>query len=278
MTARTWLVTGGGRGIGGALVEQLLEAGERVAATARDPAALDALAARHGERLWRAALDMADGPAIGRVVDAAFAAFGTIDVIVSNAGYALFGAAEEPSEAEIEAQIAVNLMGSVRLVRAALPHLRAQGRGRIVQVSSMGAQISFPGLGYYHLTKWGLEGFYGSLAQDVAPLGIGITLVEPGNTRTSFSGASATMAAAMPAYRDTPAGGLRAYLETDPRDQPNDPGKVAAAIIASVEVSPAPYRVVLGDDAYGLIHAELAGRLDALEAQRALAGTVLFTA
>lgn len=155
---KTWLITGTSTGLGRLLCEQLLERGDRVIATLRKQGALDDLLALHGDRLQILTLDVTDTAAIIAVVSQAFEAAGRIDVIVSNAGYGLFGAAEEASPEQIERQLATNLTGSIHLIRAVLPHLRAQGGGRIVQVSSEGGQIAYPGFSLYHATKWGIEG------------------------------------------------------------------------------------------------------------------------
>jgi NAD(P)-dependent dehydrogenase (short-subunit alcohol dehydrogenase family) len=183
---RTWFVTGASRGFGRELTEQLLARGDRVAATLRRPEQLDDLAEAHGDRLWRAALDVADTERLRAVVDAAFAALGPIDVVVSNAGSGTFGAAEELTDAQVEGMLAVNLTASINLARAAVPHLRDHGGGLLMQISSMGGQLSFPAFSLYHASKWGIEGFYEALAPEVAPFGIRTTLVEPGMIRTSF--------------------------------------------------------------------------------------------
>ncbi len=269
---RSWFITGVSSGFGRHLTEQLLARGERVAGTARKLAALDDLKAQHGDRFWLAPLDVTDTPAVRRVVDEAFAAFGRIDVIVNNAGYALLGAAEEVSDEQITHQLATNLLGSIQVVRAALPHLRAQGGGRILQISSVGGQIGVPGLSLYHATKWGIEGFLEATALDVAPFHIQVTLVEPGGARTEvFSKGSATYGTALPVYADTPAGNMRRLIEGGAYQPPGDPAKMARAMIASVDEPKAPSRLVLGGDAYTQIHAVLTGRLAALEAQREIA-------
>ncbi|MDT7594057.1 MAG: hypothetical protein QOH45_3588 [Pseudonocardiales bacterium] len=264
MTTRTWFITGASAGFGRAMTERLLGRGDRVAATARRPERLADLAEKHGDLLWTATLD---------VTEKAFADLGRIDVIVSNAGYATFGAAEELSDAAIEAQLATNLLGPVQLTRAVLPHLRAQGGGRIVQLSSVGGQVAFPGGNLYHATKWGVEGFLESVMLEVAPFGIGITLVEPGVARTGF-GHALDVAPALAAYADTPVGQLRRYVEAPEgvtAGGPGDPDKVADAILASVDVSPAPRRLTLGSDAYQSMHAALTGRIGELEAGRDIA-------
>ena len=270
---RTWFITGTSSGFGRELAEQLLARGDRVAATARRTAALDDLAAEYGDRLWRAALDVTDTAAVRTVVDRAFAGLGHIDVVVSNAGYGLFGAAEELSDEQIDRQIATNLTGSIQLARAVIPRLRAQGGGRIVQIASVGGQVAFPAMSLYHATKWGIEGFWESAAVDIAPFGIGVTLVEPGVARTAFAGPSADMGTPLPAYADAAPGRLRRALagELPPLPAPGDPTKIAAAIIASADLDKAPKRLTLGSDAYQAATAALRDRLGALEAQRELA-------
>jgi len=269
----TWFITGTSSGFGRALVEQLLERGDRVAATARRTETLDDLAARHGSRLWRATLDVTDTAAIREVVARAVTDLGRIDVVVSNAGYGLFGAAEELSDEQIDRQIATNLTGSIQLARAVIPHLRAQGGGRIIQVSSIGGQIAFPAMSLYHATKWAIEGFWESAAAEIAPFGIGVTLVEPGVARTAFGAGSAVVGEAMPEYADGAPGELRRRFagELPPLPAPGDPVKIAAAIIASADQPQAPKRLTLGSDAYTLATAALRERLAALEAGRDLA-------
>lgn len=256
----TWFITGTSSGLGRLLTEQLLARGDRVAATLRRPEALDDLAARFGDRLWVAAMDVTDPDAVRATVDRAFADLGTIDVVVNNAGYAAVGAAEEVPDAEIARVLDTNLLGPIRVVRAALPHLRAQGRGRIVQVSTAGGQTVYPGFGYYHASKWGLEGFSETLAQEVAPLGIDVTIVEPGAMPTEF-GASVALADAMPEYAETPAGAVRRAIADGAFPLPNDPARVAAAVIAAAETRPAPLRVPLGSDTYNDVRASYVARL-----------------
>ncbi|RYY09650.1 MAG: SDR family NAD(P)-dependent oxidoreductase [Cytophagaceae bacterium] len=152
---QTWFITGTSSGFGRKLTEKLLERGDRVAATVRQPSALDDLKSRYAGQLWVAILDLTEPAAIRRVVDAAFADLGRIDVVVSNAAYGLFGAAEEVTDAQLRHQIDTNLLGSIHLIRAALPHLRAQGGGRLLQLSSAGGQTTYPNFSLYHATKWG---------------------------------------------------------------------------------------------------------------------------
>jgi NAD(P)-dependent dehydrogenase (short-subunit alcohol dehydrogenase family) len=195
---------------------------------------------------------------------------------VSNAGFGVLGAAEEVSEEMLERQIEVNLLGAIHLARAVIPHLRAGGGGRIVQMSSTGGQVGDPGMSLYNATKFGIEGFYESVAIELAPFGIGVTLVEPGGTRTDFNRHLA-LATPIAAYDNGVLGQLRGMLtgDVDPelvrRSVTGDPAKVARAIVDSVEISPAPRRLVLGRHSYEAITTALRDRLAALEAQRGLA-------
>jgi NAD(P)-dependent dehydrogenase (short-subunit alcohol dehydrogenase family) len=264
----TWFVTGASRGFGRTLTELLLDRGDRVAATLRSPTHLDDLAAVHGDRLWVRALDVTDTASLRTVVDAAFAALGRIDVVVSNAGYGVFGAAEELTDTDVEGLIATNLTGSIQLARIVTPHLRAQGGGHLMQLSSMGGHLGFPGFALYHAGKWGIEGFYEAFAREVEPFGIRTTLVEPGMIRTSFYDA-AGRASALPAYAANPAIS-RGTIPVE--DMPGDETAVVRAMIEAAD-SPAPARrLVLGSDAYRLMHAAMAERLAEVEAQADVAG------
>lgn len=269
-TPATWFITGTSSGFGRLLTEKLLERGDRVAATLRTVSALDDLTARYGDRLWVEALDVTDTAAVRRVVDRAFADLGRIDVIVNNAGYGLFGAAEEVTDDQIRRQIDTNVVGSIQVIRAALPHLRAQGGGRILQVSSDGGQITYPNFSLYHASKWAIEGFVEATAQEVAPFGIAFTLVEPGPAGTGF-GARLVRADSLPVYEDTPAGETRRAMDGGTFTVTGDPEKFVDAMIASVGVSPAPLRLTLGSTAYHSIRAALTARLAALDAQKDIA-------
>ena len=257
---RTWFITGTSSGIGRQLTEHLLERGSRVAATLRDPARLDELAARY-PALWTAQLDVVDGEAVRRTMREAFASLGHIDVIVSNAGYGLFGAAEETSDAQVSRQIETNLLGSMRVVRAAIPYLRRQGGGRIVQISSEGGQTTYPGFSAYHASKWGIEGFIETVAKEVAPFGIGCTLIEFGPTATDF-GSAVVHADAIDAYEATPVGTLRGGLKSgNGFTQRGDPDDVVQAIITAGEDEAAPLRRVVGNDAFERVQGALRERL-----------------
>jgi NAD(P)-dependent dehydrogenase (short-subunit alcohol dehydrogenase family) len=270
--SKTWFITGASSGFGRELAELLLQRGDRVAATVRKPDALQNLAAKYGDRLWVAILDITDSAAVRNVVDRAFAELQRIDVVVSNAGYALFGAAEEVGDAQIERQLDTNLLGSIQVARAAIPNLRQQGGGRIIQISSSVAQAAYPTMGVYAATKWGIEGFFEGTIPEVAPFGVEVTLVEPGASRTNFASSSADAGQILDVYDQTPAGDFRRMVASaGPAMFPGDPRKIASAIIASADQNPAPKRLTLGSDAYALIHAALTERLADLEAQKELA-------
>jgi NAD(P)-dependent dehydrogenase (short-subunit alcohol dehydrogenase family) len=276
MTDRVWLITGVSSGFGRHLAEQLLERGDRVVGTVRDTSKVADLVERYPQTLHAELLDVTDTRAIREVVDRSFAQLGRIDVIVSNAGYGLFGAAEELSDAQVEHIVATNLVGSIQLIRSALPHLRAQGGGRIAQVSSYGGQVAFAGNSLYHATKWGIEGFVESVAQEVAPFGIGMTIVEPGGARTEFRYGSAQVAALLPAYDDTPAHSFLKMLDPANGLAPGDPARMAARMIESVDMEPAPLRMVLGSQALESTIATLRKRIADFEAQQELAASTDF--
>lgn len=267
---RTWLITGSSSGIGLAVVEQLLERGDRVAATLRKPDALSHLKERYGEQLWTAALDVNDTCAIREVIHRAFAELKRIDVVVSSAGYALFGAAEECSDEQIDQQLQTNLVGSIQVIRACLPFLRRQGGGRILQVSSEGGQLAYPNFSLYHASKWAIEGFVEAVAQEVAPFGIQFTLVEPGPTRTNF-GAALVSPPVMAEYDQTPAGEVRRAVASGAFPLTGDPQKMAKAMLQIAEADSAPRRLLLGSGAYERVHAALMQRVTELEQYKAVA-------
>jgi NAD(P)-dependent dehydrogenase (short-subunit alcohol dehydrogenase family) len=268
MTSRAWLISGANSGFGRHLSEQLLSQGDRVVGTFRTPGSVDDLSARWPGVFRAAHLDVTDPAEITAVVDEAWAALGRIDVVVSNAGYGLMGAAEELTDEQVTHQIATNLTGSIRLIRAALPNLRRQGGGRILQLSSVGGQAAWPGGSLYHATKWGVEGFADALAGEVAPFGIGVTIVEPGGARTNFRYGSSVLADRLEAYHGTPAAAIRRVLTERTTHGIGDPALMATAMIASVDQDPAPRRLVLGSDAYQAIDNALTTRLADVRTQR----------
>jgi NAD(P)-dependent dehydrogenase (short-subunit alcohol dehydrogenase family) len=276
MSQRTWFITGVSSGFGRQLSEQLLERGDHVLGTVREMSKIADLLKRYPATFHAEILDVTDTAAIRAVVERSFARLGRIDVVISNAGYGLFGAAEELSDKQIDDMIATNLLGSMQLIRAVLPHFRRQGKGRIIQISTYGGQVAFPGNSLYHATKWGIEGFVESVAQEVAPFGIGMTIVEPGGARTEFRYGSAQVAEPMPAYENNPAHGFLRMLDPKNGLAAGDPARMAARIIDSVELEPAPLRMVLGSQALASTLEILGKRIADFETQTALAASTDF--
>lgn len=268
---RTWFITGISSGFGRVMAEKLLAAGDNVAGTLRKLSAVDDLKQQYGDQLWLAALDLTDTAAIRPTVDAAWAALGRIDVVVSNAGYGLMGAAEEATDEQVLHQIDTNLVGSIQIVRASLPHMRAQGGGRILQISSAGGQAAVPGSSLYVATKWGIEGFMETVAQEVAVFGIGCTIVEPGSARTSFRHGGSIVAPRIDAYDASPSRRINNIVEDKTAIATGDPEKMVDAMIACAGQNPAPIRLALGSDTYRLISNSLSNRLAQIEEQRELA-------
>lgn len=269
---KTWFITGASSGLGLEMTQQLLGKGHKVVATTRRSEALTSLKHDHRERLDVVQLDLVEPAGIASAIETAFQRHGRIDVIASNAGYGLFGAAEELTTAQIDRQIATNLAGSIHLIRAALPFLRRQGGGRIVQVSSEGGQIAYPGFSLYHATKWGIEGFLEAVAQEVAPFGIDVIIAEPGPTGTNF-GANLVRAEPMDAYDETPAGAVRRAIAEGSFEIKGDAARTVAAIISAAGSETPPLRLALGSTAYSSISRALSARLSALEAQRGVANS-----
>ncbi|MGI4745323.1 MAG: SDR family oxidoreductase [Janthinobacterium lividum] len=267
---KTWFITGASSGFGRLLSEKLLARGDRVAATIRRPASLDDLKEQHGDRLLVASLDVTDMSAVKHVVDRAFGDFGRIDVVVNNAGYGLFGAAEEASDEQVRHQIDTNLLGSIAVIRASLPHLRAQGGGRVLQISSEGGQMAYPCFSLYHATKWGIEGFIEAVAKETAPFGISFMLVEPGATGTNF-GAGLVRPEPMAAYERTPANAVRLAIADGTFKLTGDANKMVDAMIAAADAETMPLRLALGSTTYGSILGALIERREALEAQKDIA-------
>lgn len=276
MSKRTWLITGVSSGFGRHLTEQLLTRGDTVIGTVLKTEKVADLVKRYPESFHAEVLDVTDAAKIREVVERSFAGLGRIDVIISNAGYGLFGAAEELTDSQMERIIATNLVGPIRLIRAALPYLRGQGGGRVIQISSYGGQVAFPGNSLYHATKWGVEGFVESVAQEVLQFGIGMTIVEPGGARTEFRYGSAQVANLMPIYDQTPAHAFLRMLDPKNGLAPGDPARMAARIIESVDVEPAPLRIMLGSQALESTIKTLQKRIADFEAQTELAASTDF--
>jgi NAD(P)-dependent dehydrogenase (short-subunit alcohol dehydrogenase family) len=261
MTTKVWFITGTSRGFGRVWAEAALARGDKVAATARDVKTLAPLIERYGDRVAAIALDVTDRAAVFKAVAEAHQRFGRLDVAINNAGYGLFGAIEEISEANARAQIETNVFGALWVTQAVLPFMRAQGAGHILQVSSIGGVSAFPTVGMYHASKWGLEGFSQSLAQEVAAFGIRVTLVEPGGYATDWGGASATRSVELPAY----AGARSAIAATRSGFKPGDPDATAAAILKVVDAAEPPLRIFLGTTGLPMARAEFAKRIQVWE-------------
>jgi NAD(P)-dependent dehydrogenase (short-subunit alcohol dehydrogenase family) len=259
MASRTWFITGTSRGLGREWATAALRRGDQVAATARDTAALDDLGAEFGAALLTLALDVTDRDAVFAAVARAHAHFGTLDVVVNNAGYGQFGMVEEVTEADVRAQLETNFFGAVWVTQAALPFLRAQSSGHILQVSSIAGLISGPMLGIYNASKWALEGFSQSLAQEVAAFGIRVTLIEPGGFATDWGGASARHAERTAAYDGVYAAAIAGW--SDPAFAPGDPAATAPAVLRIVDAEDPPLRALLGATALGIVEHDYEARL-----------------
>lgn len=267
--SKVWFITGTSRGLGRVWAEAALRRGDRVVATARDVGRLDDLAAGYPETVLPLALDVTDRAAVQAAMSKGHQHFGRLDVVVNNAGYGLFGAVEEISEAQARAQLETNLLGPLWVTQAALPILRAQGGGHIIQVSSIGGVAAFPLLGLYHASKWGLEGLSEALAQEVAADGIRVTLVEPGPYGTDWNGSSAVWAQPLAGYD-----GFRAARRTAAAGrQPIDPAVTAAAILALVDSAEPPLRLFLGSYPYAIAERAYEQRLATWRQWRELAGS-----
>ena len=257
-TPRVWLITGCSSGLGHALATQVLARGQRVIATARNPDALAELSARYPATCRAVALDVTDAAQAKAAIAQAAEVFGRLDVVVNNAGYGLVGAFEELSEEQIARNFETNFFGALRVIRAALPILRAQGSGHIVNISAAAAIANYAGLSIYGATKCALEGVSESLALELRPLGINVTLVQPGPFRTGFVAHSFKATDDRIADYDRTSGKFSRLLETIDGKQPGYPNKAADAIIAAVESDAPPLRFVLGKYAHAKVRAKLA--------------------
>lgn len=278
MTKRTWLITGVSSGFGHELTTQLLEAGDTVIGTVRNEKKVQDLIAKYPNTFDSEVLDVTDVSAVHELVSHLAAKYDTIDVLINNAGYGLFGATEELTDDQVDKIIATDLTGSIQMIRSILPKMRKQGHGRIIQISSYGGQVAYPGNSMYHATKFGIEGYVESVAQEVAPFNIGMTIVEPGGARTQFRYGSAQVAELMPEYSDNPAHSFLKMLDPANGLAPGDPARMAARIIESVAKNPAPLRMVLGSEALKNTINTVQKRLDDFESQTDLAASTDFPA
>lgn len=249
---QTWMITGSSRGIGRAVAEAVLAAGHTLMATARDPETLHDLVSRYGDRIRTARLDVTNPAQIDAAVEETLAAFGRIDVVANIAGYGNIGSIEDTSLEDIRAQIETNLFGTINVTRAVLPSMRTRRAGHIIQFSSVGGRIGSTGRAAYSAAKWGVEGFSEVLATETAPLGIKVTIIEPGGFRTDFAGTSSKMLAGRPEYDATVGAAERFQREYDGR-QPGDPAKAAAVIVAVAALPDPPLRLLLGSDAVRIV-------------------------
>ena len=244
MSEKVWFITGTSRGFGREWAIAALERGDKVAATARNTASLDDLVAKYGDALLPIELDVTDRDADFAAVKQAHDHFGRLDIVVNNAGYGQFGFVEELSEQDARDQIETNVFGALWVTQAALPYLRAQRSGHIIQVSSIGGITAFPLVGMYHASKWALEGFSQTLAQEVAPFGVHVTLIEPASFATDWSGPSAKTADPLPDYDE-----LRATVEAERSRRwasAGNPAATAAALLKVVDAQEPPLRVFFG--------------------------------
>ncbi|MEV8288358.1 oxidoreductase [Streptomyces niveus] len=259
--SRVWLVTGANSGFGRAITEAAVAAGDTVVATARRTGTLDDLVAHHPDQVEPVRLDVTDTARIDAVVADVAARHGRIDVLVNNAGRTHVGALEETTDEELRALFEVHVFGPAALTRAVLPHMRARRSGAIVQLSSMGGQMSFAGFAAYSATKFALEGMSEALADEVGPLGIKVLVVEPGAFRTGLFGGK-SLSTEIEAYADT-VGPTRRMAATVDGTQPGDPAKAAAAILTALAAERTPLRLPLGPDAVDAV----TGHLDAVRAE-----------
>jgi NAD(P)-dependent dehydrogenase (short-subunit alcohol dehydrogenase family) len=256
---KTWFITGTSRGFGREWAIAALDRGDKVAATARNTASLDDLAAKYGDAVLPVKLDVTDREAAFAAVRQAHDHFGRLDVVVNNAGYGHFGMIEEVSEAEIRAQLETNVLGALWVSQAALPFLREQGSGHIIQVSSIGGVSAFMNTGAYHASKWALEGFSQSLSQEVAGFGIKVTLVEPTGYSTDWAGSSAVHSASLPVYDQVREAAAKARAQRF--TAPGVPAATREAILTLVDSDNPPLRLFLGESPLRVVVADYGSRL-----------------
>lgn len=265
MSGKVWFITGSSRGLGLELAKAVLAAGHRLVATARNPESLQGLALQHGDRVRVLELDVTQSGSARAAVAAAVAAFGRLDVVVNNAGYANVNSIEDVAEDDFRAQVETNFFGVVNVTRAVLPVLRAQGAGHIIQISSVGDRTVVEGLSAYQSSKFAVGGFSEVLAKEVAAFGVHVTIAEPGGMRTDWAGSSMRVDPIQPAYRGT-VGVMAAHMRDNADGAQSDPAKVAAALLAVADEPKPPLRLLLGSDAVFL--AELTAKARASEDAR----------
>ena len=245
---KVWFITGSNSGFGRSLTEAVLDKGDKVVATTRHPEEIEDLVQQYPDTVKAVPLDITKAEEISSAIDTALSTFGQIDVLVNNAGFGTLGAVEEISDEQVRNQFEVNCFGTLNLTKALLPHFRQRKSGHILNVSSVGGFTSFPGTGIYSATKFAIEGYSEALAKEIAPLGIKLTLVEPGAFRTDFAGDLATSENPIDDYEETAHKFVKMQEEMS-GEQPKDPDKAAQAMIKVVESDNPPMRLVLGEDA-----------------------------
>jgi NAD(P)-dependent dehydrogenase (short-subunit alcohol dehydrogenase family) len=273
--SQVWFITGSSRGLGRALAEAVLAAGHRLVATARNPKQLTDLVERYGDRVRAVALDVTDEQAAISAVQSTVDGFGRIDVLVNNAGYGDLASIEDTSMKDFRAQIETNLFGVINVTKAVIPAMRRQGSGLILQFSSVGGRVGPVGRGAYAAAKFGVEGFSEVLAKEVGPLGIKVTIVEPGGFRTDFAGSSTTIAPDNPAYAST-VGAVARFQREYNGVQPGDPRKAAAALLHVATLDQPPLRLPLGSDAAGAVEEAERARAEADKQWRQLSESTDF--
>jgi NAD(P)-dependent dehydrogenase (short-subunit alcohol dehydrogenase family) len=262
--SKVWLITGASRGLGRAFTQAVLGAGDRVVATARDPKQLAKLESRHVGSMRAVPLDVTNEAQAKAAFETAIARFGGLDVLVNNAGYGYVAPVEDTSMADFRAQIETNLFGVIIMTKAVLPYFRERRAGHIIQVASIGGRVGPAGRAPYAAAKFGVEGFSESLSKEIGPLGVKVTIMEPGGFRTDFAGSSTELNEGRPEYDSTVGASVR-FQRSYNGKQPGDPAKAAAVLLHVASLSEPPLRLLLGSDSYA---AAEKSALDKLESDR----------
>jgi NAD(P)-dependent dehydrogenase (short-subunit alcohol dehydrogenase family) len=259
--SKVWLITGASRGLGRAFTEAVLEAGDRVVAAARNPEQLAELESKHGDNICAVPLDVTNEAQAQAAFGAAIANFGGLDVLVNNAGYGYVCPVEDTSLADFRAQIETNLFGVIIMTKAVLPYFRERGGGHIIQVTSIAGRVGPAGRAPYAAAKFGVEGFSESLSKEVGPLGVKVTIIEPGGFRTDFAGSSTELKEGRPEYDSTVGASVR-FQRSYNGKQPGDPAKAAAALLHIASLSEPPLRLLLGSDSYAAVEKSAVEKLE----------------
>jgi len=259
--SKVWLITGASRGLGRAFTEAVLEAGDRVVATARDPERLAELESRHAGNMRAVPLDVTNEAQAKAAFEAAIASFGGLDVLVNNAGYGYVEPVEDTSMADFRAQLETNLFGVIIMTKAVLPYFRERRAGHIIQITSIAGRVGPAGRAPYAAAKFAVEGFSESLSKEIGPLGVKVTIIEPGGFRTDFAGSSTDLNEGRPEYDATVGASVR-FQRSYNGKQPGDPAKAAAALLRVASLSEPPLRLLLGSDCYAAAEKSARERLE----------------